>query len=77
MDMDQAAVWLAGSILTTLGFLVILVGIVAANNIISKYWKPLGWSLFGWTQPPTHRYMTEEEFQAFNKAEQKTKNGKL
>ena len=34
MDMDQAAVFLAGTLLTALGFLVILAAIVIANNII-------------------------------------------
>ena len=41
MDMDQAAVWLAGSILTTLGFVVIIAGIIVVNNILHKYWKPV------------------------------------
>jgi hypothetical protein len=43
MDMDQAAVFLAGSILTTLGFIVIFIGIVIINNLLSKYWKPIKW----------------------------------
>jgi hypothetical protein len=41
MDMDQAAVFLAGSILTALGFIVVIVAIVAINNILHKYWKPV------------------------------------
>ena len=41
MGMDQAAVFLAGSILTVMGFLIILAGVVVANNIIHKYWKPV------------------------------------
>lgn len=41
MDMDQAAVWLAGSILFALGMIAIVAGIVVVNNIISKYWKPV------------------------------------
>jgi len=53
MDMDQAAVFLAGSVLTVMGFLVILGGVVVANNIIHKYWKSFGWSLVpGWTHEP-------------------------
>ena len=43
MDMDQAAVFLAGSVLTMMGFVVIMIGLVIINNIIHKYWKPLGW----------------------------------
>lgn len=45
MDMDQAAVFLAGSILTGLGFIAIIASIVAVNNIISKYWKPVQWTI--------------------------------
>ena len=63
MDMDQAAVFLAGVILTVIGFLVILIGVVIANNIIHKYWKSFGWSLMpGWHTEPT-RFMTHEEAQ--------------
>ena len=61
MDMDQAAVFLAGSILTVMGFLIILAGIVVANNIIHKYWKSFGWSLMpGWSHEP-QRFATPEE----------------
>jgi hypothetical protein len=41
MDMDQAAVFLAGSILTALGFIAVIIGLVVINNIISRYWKPI------------------------------------
>jgi hypothetical protein len=41
MDMDQAAVFLAGSILTAMGFVVIAIAIVFVNNILNKYWKPV------------------------------------
>jgi hypothetical protein len=41
MDIDQAAVWLSGSILTTLGFLVIIGGIIIVNNLLHRYWKPV------------------------------------
>ena len=46
MDMDTAAVFLAGSILYALGLLAILIAIVVANNIIHKYWKSFGWKPF-------------------------------
>jgi len=62
MDMDQAAVFLAGSILTALGFVVVVMGIVVINNIISRYWKPIriftedSWHGFGssarFVEPP-------------------------
>jgi hypothetical protein len=41
MGMDQAAVWLAGSILIMLGFIVIVLGVLIINNLFSKYWKPV------------------------------------
>jgi hypothetical protein len=41
MDMDQSAVFLAGSILTALGFVALVVAVVVVNNILHKYWKPV------------------------------------
>jgi uncharacterized membrane protein len=61
MDMDQAAVFLAGSILTVMGFLIILVGIVVANNIIHTYWKSFGWSWMPWWANEPQRFATQEE----------------
>ena len=46
MDIDTAAIFLAGSILTALGFIVIVIAIVVINNIIHKYWKSFGWKFF-------------------------------
>ena len=39
--MDQAAVFLAGSILTALGFITVVIGLVVINNIIARFWKPI------------------------------------
>ena len=62
MDMDQAAVFLAGSILTALGFIVVVAAIVAINNIISRYWKPVRiFSADSWNLNPPVRYATEDE----------------
>jgi hypothetical protein len=41
MDMDQAAVFLAGSILTALGFVAVVIALVVINNIIARYWRPI------------------------------------
>lgn len=61
--MDQAAVWLAGSILFALGALAMVAGIVAINNILHKYWKPIRIftqdSFHPFSEPP--RYATEAE----------------
>ena len=65
MDMDQAAVFLAGSILTALGFIVVIAAIVAINNILHKYWKPVrvftsdSWSMVN----PPHRFATTEDME--------------
>jgi hypothetical protein len=53
MDMDQAAVFLAGSILTMLSLIVLAAGAVAINNIIHRYWKSFGWKFFPtWADSP-------------------------
>jgi hypothetical protein len=63
MSIDQATTFLAGSILTGLGFIVVVVTAVAINNILHKYWKPVkiftadSWAPFG--QMP--RYASQEE----------------
>jgi hypothetical protein len=63
MDMDQAAVFLAGSILTALGFIVVVAAIVTVNNIISKYWKPVRiFTADSWHLNPPPRYMTDDEY---------------
>jgi hypothetical protein len=59
MDMDQAAVWLAGSILTSLGFIVIAGAIVIVNNVLHKYWKPV--QFFRYDHLPQARFATEDE----------------
>jgi hypothetical protein len=65
MDMDQAAVFLAGSILTAMGFIVVVAAIVAVNNILYKYWKPVriftsdSWSAMN----PPHRFATAEDME--------------
>lgn len=59
MDMDQAAVFLAGSILTALGFLVIVAAVVLVNNLLHKYWKPV--TIFKWAQYEPTRFATPEE----------------
>ena len=63
MDMDQAAVFLAGSILTALGFIVVIAAIVVVNNVLHKYWKPVRMFTADSFQPFSHppRYATEEE----------------
>ena len=61
MNMDSAAVFLAGSILYALGITVILIAIIIANNLIHKFWKSFGWSFTPHWFVDTPRYATEEE----------------
>jgi len=43
MDVENAAGILAGSILTMLAAIVVVIGIVVINNIFSRYWRPIKW----------------------------------
>ena len=62
MDMDQAAVFLAGSILTMMGFIVVVIGVVVANNIITKYWKPVRiFTADSWNMNPPGRFIQEHD----------------
>lgn len=62
MDMDQAAVFLAGSILTMMGFIVVVIGLVVANNIINKYWKPVRiFTSDSWNMNPPGRFVYEHD----------------
>lgn len=58
MDMDQAAVFLAGSILTMLGFIVVIAGVIVINNLIHEYWKPV--KLWRFDEHPS-RFASQEE----------------
>ncbi len=60
MDMDQAAVFFAASVLTALGFLIWVGFVILVNNIVHKYWKSWGWSL-NVINPQPVRFMSEEE----------------
>lgn len=44
IDVENAASFLAGSILISLGIIIFIICCVVINNIIHKYWKPV--SLF-------------------------------
>jgi hypothetical protein len=63
MDMDQAAVFLAGSILTALGFLVIIGSIVIVNNLLHKFWKPVKiFTADSWNaMNPPNRFASQDE----------------
>ena len=60
--MDQAAVWLGGSILTMLGFVVVIVGLVIVNNILHAFWKPVRiFTADSFNINPPERFASQEE----------------
>ena len=62
MTLDQASNFFVGSILTMLGFIVVIAGIIVINNLIYKYWKPVkvfspdSWKGFN---PPYHNQIEQ------------------
>jgi len=64
MSLEQASTFFIGSLLTMLGFIVVVSGIVIINNIIHKYWKPIklftpdSWK--GFNPPVEHLENTKE-----------------
>jgi hypothetical protein len=58
MNLEQAAIFLTGSILTVLGFVVIAIGAVAINNILHRYWRPV--RFFYYDERPMPRFVDEE-----------------
>ena len=61
MDMDSAAVFLAGTILYAIGILIILSATIIANNLIHKFWKSFGWKWFPHWMSEQPRFLTPEE----------------
>lgn len=60
MNLDQAANFFTGSILIMLAFIVITLGIVAINNILNRFWKPV--QIFQFLDPAhTPRFMSAQE----------------
>lgn len=59
MTMDQAAVFLAGSILFAIAIIVLIGAILVVNNLLNKHWKPVriftpdSWK--GFNPPPYHQ----------------------
>jgi cytochrome b561 len=61
MDMDNAAAFLAGTILYAIGCIIILIAVVIANNIIHKFWKSFGWTFMSWVHQEPARFASQEE----------------
>jgi hypothetical protein len=62
MDIVNAANILAGSILTGLAVLVAVIVVVAVNNIVHKYWRPVRiFTADSWHFNPPSRFIEPEE----------------
>ena len=62
MDLDNAAAFMLGTIGYGVGVIVVLVVIVAINNIIAKYWKPVRiFTADSWRIDAPARFVTQEE----------------
>lgn len=81
--MDQSAVFLAGSVLTMMGLVTIVIGIVVINNLIHKFWKPItiftkdSFTLFGMHHDHTDpmNNLTQEEYEHLSKYLKKIREG--
>lgn len=60
MNMDQAAFFLASSILLSLTIIVIAGAVLIVNNLVSKYWKSWGWKITAFDDTNV-RYITKED----------------
>ena len=64
MDIEAGSIFLTMSILMTLGFVIIGLGVVFLNNVFVKYWKPMTWFKFVEYPPgtgPRYEEATPEE----------------
>jgi hypothetical protein len=75
MTLDQASTFFVGSILTMLGFIVVIAGIIVINNLIYKYWKPVklftpdSWKAFN----PPHLTREEPAYETISQEPSRTK----
>ena len=65
MTVDSASTFLAATILSGVGFVIICVVLVVVNNIFAKYWKPVNlavWLPKSFSMEPT-RFATQDELE--------------
>lgn len=62
MSIESASTFLVGSIMYTIGIVVIISGITFINTVLSKYWKPVKIWMPHYFQEP-QRFATEEEME--------------
>lgn len=54
MDIDSAATFFVGTILVGLGVIIVAMVVLLLNNLFSKYWKPVKFSIY---QIPHYTYV--------------------
>jgi hypothetical protein len=57
MEIQSTINFLIGSLLFSVGVIIISCMVVAVNNIFSRFWKPVKWSLM---QPIEYRFIDPE-----------------
>lgn len=60
MNMDQAAFFLASSILIAITSIVIAGAVLIVNNLVARYWKSWGWRIVPFDDTNV-RYITKED----------------
>lgn len=68
MNVENAAIFLANSILIGAGFCIVFIVTIVINNLLHKYWKPVRiFSKDSWHFNPPHRFVTEQELKEMGK----------
>jgi hypothetical protein len=73
MEIQSAINFVIGSILFSVGLLVIGAMIVALNNLFSKYWKPIKWQIY---QPAEFTVVDHETIEELKRTLEKQKDNK-
>lgn len=73
MEIQSAINFVIGSILFSVGALVIGAMIIALNNLFSKYWKPIKWQVFN---PADYTVVDHDTIEELKKTLSKNKEGR-
>ena len=76
MDVESGSIFLTMSILLTLGFVVIGLGVLFLNNMFVRYWKPMTWFKFVEYPPGTGARYEEATPEELKQAKVSTKKAK-
>jgi hypothetical protein len=73
MEIQSAINFVVGSILFSVGLLVICSMVIAVNNLFSKYWKPIKWNIY---HPQDYTVVDHGTIEELKKTLSKQKTGK-